>query len=692
MKKTLVLFSTLLLCGVGLTSCRQKEEPVTYYEVTLDAQEGSSIVVTNELSEDKEMKFVAGTTVEFSVSVEDTTLNQLTSVLVDDVTLALNESGDYKFAMPMHDVVIKTTVFSVGDGSLLKVADVKEEEVPTDLAGVVNKLDASVAQESVYVKESTLKGDYQFDSSFYKEYSIKSRVNRDGGVVAKGNVRKSEYNAMPESYYYQSGILADEKHAFKLEGSGTSDNHTFSLTPTIFTVVSDDAESVGQKEKTLTDARAMNTAYGFSKTLRNTIFKDDASQAFNESTYCSWKDISVDSKVAEDKKSYTVTLSANYTTYSGGYERPSMALTFNGNGVLTHAEFKKDEYAAGSWDKENNTLVDGATIEGTTSLTYEATIGYKDAVELKYDINDFVLNDYEVVINSKMLREDTIYNADASKIEAGSTLSFKFVSEEDTMFAIRPTIVSVSEGFATVDSYGESLTVDKVGDFVVSFDNGLGKIFEKHITAVQPVGREIELSVNSSSNLFANSDNEVVVKVIPTPSKQESSLTVDTSKTGGVEATITPIEGQPGHYNVVPSATGKLYLLATAENGSLTSSVTVNVIEKPSKEGILATLTSKTLKAYNRNIYGTDYINFNADGTGQYENSDDGVMDFTWTLDETTFKFDLVFDIEGKTNYNIVTDFAATSNTTFSGTFFQVYYGSEYTDFVNFTLTDRRSM
>lgn len=688
MKKNLVLFSTLLLCGAGLTSCGANGPEL--YTVTLNAEEGSSIVISNELTKNGEMKWVAGTTVEFAVEVASS-LNELTGVTVDNVTLTPFEEGNYKFVMPMHDVEIKTTVFTVGDGALLKVKDVTDDMKVSDVDSVAALLDEAVKNEPEFIKEGTLKGDYKVDST-YDSFSYHAKANRNGGVVVTGNVRKSEFNNMPIAYYYQSGILKNEEKVYKIEGVSNVDSKKFELTPTIYDVVADDSEKVGQQEKTLTDAKRMDKAFGFASLIRNSIFKDDGSSAFNTSKYTSWKDVEVASTVSSDNKTVTVNVKGNYTTYTGDkYERPEVNLVFDGDKVLVKAVFTYSSYLKADWDADNKVLADGATPVSIKSFTYEGVRGYKDVVDLKYDINDFVMHDYDVMVDSKMLSETKLYDVDATAIEAGATIYFRFKTDEDTMWTVTPKAVEVSDEFGTISSDGLSLTVNKIGKFTVTFENGLGEKMVKNFTSVKPEGRKVEFNVTSSSSLFANENNEVVVSVLPTPADQTSTLAVDETKTSGVGATITPIEGQPGHFNVVPEATGKLYLVATAENGTIKNSVTVNVLEKPNKDAILTTLTTKTLKAYNRNNYSTDYINFEADGTGVY--SCDGTnYNFRWTLNESTFEFDLVFDIEGKTSYDIVTNFKATSSTTFTGTFEQLYFGSTYTKDVTFTLVDRQSL
>ena len=241
MKKNLVLFSTLLLCGAGLTSCGANGPEL--YTVTLNAEEGSSIVISNELTKNGEMKWVAGTTVEFAVEVASS-LNELTGVTVDNVTLTPFEEGNYKFVMPMHDVEIKTTVFTVGDGALLKVKDVTDDMKVSDVDSVAALLDEAVKNEPEFIKEGTLKGDYKVDST-YDSFSYHAKANRNGGVVVTGNVRKSEFNNMPIAYYYQSGILKNEEKVYKIEGVSNVDSKKFELTPTIYDVVADDSEKVG---------------------------------------------------------------------------------------------------------------------------------------------------------------------------------------------------------------------------------------------------------------------------------------------------------------------------------------------------------------------------------------------------------------------------------------------------------------
>lgn len=688
MKKNLVLFSTLLLCGAGLTSCGANGPEL--YTVTLNAEEGSSIVISNELTKDGEMKWLAGTTVEFAVEVASS-LNELTGVTVDNVTLTPFEEGNYKFVMPMHDVEIKTTVFTVGDGALLKVKDVTDDMKVSDVTSVAALLDEAVKNEPEFIKEGTLKGDYKVDST-YDSFSYHAKANRNGGVVVTGNVRKSEFNNMPLAYYYQSGILKNEEKVYKIEGLSNVDSKKFELIPTIYDVVADDSEKVGQQEKTLTDAKRMDKAFGFASLIRNSIFKDDASSAFNTSNYTSWKDVEVASTVSSDNKTVTVNVKGNYTTYTGDkYERPEVNLVFDGDKVLVKAEFTYSSYLKTDWDADNKVLADGATPVSIKSFTYEGVRGYKDVVDLKYDINDFVMHDYDVMVDSKMLSETKLYDVDTTAIEAGATIYFRFKTDEDTMWTVTPKAVEVSDEFGTISSDGLSLTINKIGKFTVTFENGLGEKMVKNFTSVKPEGRKVEFNVTSSSSLFANENNEVVVSVSPAPADQTSTLAVDETKTSGVGATITPIEGQPGHFNVVPEATGKLYLYATAENGKIDNRVTVNVLEKPNKDAILTTLTTKTLKAYNGNNFSTDYINFEAGGTGVYS-CDDTNYNFEWTLNESTFEFDLVFDIEGKTSYDIVTNFKATSSTTFTGTFKQLYFGSTYTRNVTFTLIDRKSL
>lgn len=603
MKKRLLVLSALVLAGgTVLASCDTPSTTTSTVEeakfsVSLEAEEGSAIKLN------KEGKVEPGERVEFEVSLTSD-YKELIGVLLDDEELPLDEDGKGHFTMPNHDVTLKTVLFTVGDGSLMNVAS-----LPSDFVGPTTMDEVK----AVFAEAEMVEGRFSNLVSFQNDYPSLSNMafadlvsipTRNGEVMTTGNVRTDAGVESSTPYFFQSGYARDKSKVYSIKASGNDylKNAEFSLEPKIYDVV--DEVTDANTQKTSEEAERFTSSEG----LLNLVSKSfvGSSSLFSSSS----TKITVDKD--SDNKGYTLSLDCLYSSTYSGKSINSLEAKVDGDGFISSVDFETITYKNADWDSDAGAPVEGAVADSDYTMSYVAVRGYKYDYETIYDIEDFVMKDYDVSFLQKLAGSYSTTAVSGKEVPGNATISYRVVCNDSlSMNSIKPKIVAVTEGFGTIASNGYSFEVTKLGDFEITFDNGLGDLVTKKLTAVTPKATKIEFSRASNSLIFAGEESEITVTAFPSLSKQDVTLEVDTSKSG-VDALITA-KGN-GVFTVKPAEVGSVYLKATANAGELSNTLTLKAVEKPSIDSIKTVLTTKSIKLYyNYEYY---YINCNTDGTG----------------------------------------------------------------------------
>lgn len=643
------------------------------YAVTTTAGEGTTITIETELEEGKA---IAGTEIVFSVSLTDNT-RELVSVVAGDKTLNAESDGKYHFTMLNKDVSIVTTTASLGDKAIIEDKEVDVSNIPTTPSQV----------QALLVAESEIEGKY-FSSGTYRHESSGNLETSFDYVITSGreNVLSIRGNRIPDdnasyssSAYIERGL--DERGYYyeydsstSLSSSDTSGEATDKLN--VSRIVEEVTESSGQI--TAKDADKKVASYGFADVLLGYGFGTDGS--FLDTGSDGWKNIQISSSLAEDKKSFTVNLSAIEESYVLS-NIIKMSLTFDGVGFLTNAEYSSYTYDNVYLDDETKLPVENAEVNSYISDTITAVRGFKKDIQKEIEnLDDYAMEDYDVVV-TYMISGET-YVAEDNIVENGSELNFRYRSKDlDKKVLIKPTFVGIAEEdseMAGFDQYNDFM-VHGEGTFTLIFDNGLGLRKEIEVTSVRPNPKSISATL-SANTIFVGGTATLTVSIDPEEADQSVEVKVNDEELASVE------EGEnPGEYLVTGLAEGEVEITVTSTVvPTLSRTVTLTINEKPSAEVVRETITTKTLAFVD--YYESYYINFNADGTGTFRvnqyYSYENVGTFNWTLDDET----LVFEIE-TTDYDQtkLKAFTVLTNTSFKATFEGFYSDTDY----NVTPQDR---
>lgn len=694
MKKILVL-SSVLFSSLILSSCggECKEGTNTNVEVnkkfalTLSAQNGSRI----ELSSSKEAndnKYEAGSQISFKVILEKDSL-ELNGVTYNDISLSLNKENTYSFTMPNKDTTIKTTLTSLGDDSITTITPMEATNIPTTITKYLEGLQASSLVEGKYFKEA----DYSFNTteSSTETSSIHVEAGVNGVIKATGNTRYSNDSTYSKYLEEERGIFEDNYY-YEIEKStdiGTSTGQgAVTTNVNVLDIVEDDVESVDTKTQIKkSEAKSKSSSYLFSNLLIDNYFKASESSSFlNSSTSYGWKEIAIKSKLNDDKKSYTSTLTAVDQGYTA-YDMMELKTVIDGDGFLSSSIFNKVSYDIDDFDTTENVIKEGANPIDTSVEEIVLSRGYKKTITEVSNLNNYVMKDYDLLTSYKI--EDGEYvNSTEGKVENTSELKFQFVSKDNNSYTVGPRFKGCKEeGFIEVES--GKIKVIKEGTFHLMFDNGLGEIKEFELTSVKPIPSAIEVS-GLGDSIFLNTTKKVTVSVLPTLASQEVELKVSRTSEGSVEIN----KNEDETYSIKGTKKGVASItIKSIGKPELTKTIELNVVDKPDINAIFESLKTKTLRF--KNSYDVYLVNFIDETTGQFISGTDdwgtisygGVVGFNYTLD----KENIVFTIgknDGSSDGTTFVGFSIVNATTFTGTF--SYYNSNKD--VTMSLVDREDL
>lgn len=628
------------------------------FELTTQAAEGSTITVST-TAENSE--YEAGTLIEFSVTVDDAN-KELTSVLVNDKLIAPTNGNSYEFYMPNQDTTIKTEVLVLGDESVVTPSPVDAESVPETVQELYEVLKASKTAESLYLQNASYSSTFE---ESYESLDLVGTVYNNDVVFIDGRYLQYESSDMLFYLGYEKGIQEDRYYNVETSTRVTS----LEQSGTLQTIVDDETQTLTNNQIKESDATIEASTVGFVDRLLELTFSETDSNSFLSTNSYGWVDITMNTTTDTSNLFYTATVNAVYNYSSSRNYMVSLDVVIDGDNFVKSAEFLYEQYAEDDWDTENNVAYDDAEPTAVQSIEIVQERNYRHTSNQKLDLTQHVMNNYDVVTSYQLTGQSTVVATD-NVVENSGRLTFAYRQTDNKPVMFEPTLVGAKEdGFITFDE--DDVYVNQEGTFTLLFDNGLGEIKEVSLTSVQPAPYSI--SATLPGNIVYNGETNVLtVAISPAGADQSATVTKNESSTGDV----TIQDNQDGTFTLTGVTNGSVTLdVASIVNPEIKTSITISVENAPNRENIMSFLTTTTLHG-EVSGWGSHYVNFNSDGTGQYvcyENSKGEIVSFTWELTEA-FQIEITVDGDGVSGYYTLEGFENVSET--SLTLIYSYYGS----------------
>ncbi len=628
------------------------------FELTTQAAEGSTITVST-TAENSE--YEAGTLIEFSVTVDDAN-KELTSVLVNDKLIAPTSGNSYEFYMPNQDTTIKTEVLVLGDESVVTPSPVDAESVPETVQELYEVLKASKTAESLYLQNASYSSTFE---ESYESLDLVGTVYNNDVVFIDGRYLQYESSDMLFYLGYEKGIQEDRYYNVETSTRVTS----LEQSGTLQTIVDDETQTLTNNQIKESDATIEASTVGFVDRLLELTFSETDSNSFLSTNSYGWLNVTMNTTTDASNLFYTATVNAVYNYSSSRNYMVSLDVVIDGDHFVKSAEFLYEQYAEDDWDTENNVAYDDAEPTAVQSIEIVQERNYRHTANQKLDLTQHVMNNYDVVTSYQLTGQSTVVATD-NVVENSGRLTFAYRQTDNKPVMFEPTLVGAKEdGFITFDE--DDVYVNQEGTFTLLFDNGLGEIKEVSLTSVQPAPYSI--SATLPGNIVYNGETNVLtVAISPAGADQSATVTKNESSTGDV----TIQDNQDGTFTLTGVTNGSVTLdVASIVNPEIKTSITISVENAPNRENIMSFLTTTTLHG-EVSGWGSHYVNFNSDGTGQYvcyENSKGEIVSFTWELTEA-FQIEITVDGDGVSGYYTLEGFENVSET--SLTLIYSYYGS----------------
>lgn len=628
------------------------------FELTTQAAEGSTITVST-TAENSE--YEAGTLIEFSVTVDDAN-KELTSVLVNDKLIAPTSGNSYEFYMPNQDTTIKTEVLVLGDESVVTPSPVDAESVPETVQELYEVLKASKTAESLYLQNASYSSTFE---ESYESLDLVGTVYNNDVVFIDGRYLQYESSDMLFYLGYEKGIQEDRYYNVETSTRVTS----LEQSGTLQTIVDDETQTLTNNQIKESDATIEASTVGFVDRLLELTFSETDSNSFLSTNSYGWLNVTMNTTTDTSNLFYTATVNAVYNYSSSRNYMVSLDVVIDGDNFVKSAEFLYEQYAEDDWDTENNVAYDDAEPTAVQSIEIVQERNYRHTANQKLDLTQHVMNNYDVVTSYQLTGQSTVVATD-NVVENSGRLTFAYRQTDNKPVMFEPTLVGAKEdGFITFDE--DDVYVNQEGTFTLLFDNGLGEIKEVSLTSVQPAPYSITATL--PGNIVYNGETNVLtVAISPAGADQSATVTKNESSTGDV----TIQDNQDGTFTLTGVTNGSVTLdVASIVNPEVNTSITISVENVPNRENIISFLTTTTLHG-EVSGWGSHYVNFNSDGTGQYvcyENSKGEIVSFTWELTEA-FQIEITIDGDGVSGYYTLEGFENVSET--SLTLIYSYYGS----------------
>lgn len=617
------------------------------FELTTQAAEGSTITVST-TAENSE--YEAGTLIEFSVTVDDAN-KELTSVLVNDKLIAPTSGNSYAFYMPNQDTTIKTEVLVLGDESVVTPSPVDAESVPETVQELYEVLKASKTAESLYLQNASYSSTFE---ESYESLDLVGTVYNNDVVFIDGRYLQYESSDMLFYLGYEKGIQEDRYYNVETSTRVTS----LEQSGTLQTIVDDETQTLTNNQIKESDATIEASTVGFVDRLLELTFSETDSNSFLSTNSYGWLNVTMNTTTDASNLFYTATVNAVYNYSSSRNYMISLDVVIDGDNFVKSADFSYEQYAEDDWDSENNVAYDDAEPTEVQSIEIVQERNYRHTSNQKLDLTQHVMNNYDVVTSYQLTGQSTVIATD-NVVENSGRLTFVYRQTDNKPVMFEPTLIGAKEdGFITFEE--NNVYVSKEGNFTLQFDNGLGEIKEVSLTSVQPAPYSI--SATLPGNIVYNGETNVLtVAISPAGADQSATVTKNESSTGDV----TIQDNQDGTFTLTGVTNGSVTLdVASIVNPEIKTSITISVENVPNRENIISFLTTTTLHG-EVSAWGSHYVNFNTDGSGQYvcyEGSKGEVVAFTWELTDA-FQIEITIDGNNKSRYYTLEGFENVSET-----------------------------
>ncbi len=671
MKKS---YLTVALMG-GLTlllaSCGEPNTPPapTTYNLTLNAETGSSINVTNP-SEDG--RYEAGEVLNFDILVEES------NKIVDEVTfndvVLYSFDGSYSITMPKQDSVIAVTLEEIGPSNLLDPGTVVGEEVPTTVEEVYELLNGSaLSANATYLESATYVGNFSRSpmGNTVESYHYESKVGRNGNAIVKG----SEFNGS-SSRYNEAVFTLTDNYLYSLLGE--QDSYGYSESAAI-AVLSDETDSLNPYEMLRSDASdAIASQVGFNDAISNALFSNSSESLLNKGSE-GWTNITLTSAI--ETSSYTLTIEGQNIDYYGDTESLiHMTMTVNGNNFIESINFENRIYDEMDINPDTGLPYEGANPSEIESLTYTGVVAYKDEVE-GVNVDDLVINnEYDVHLSYQIEGSYSTYDATDGVVEDSGELTSEFEVLTAEKALVNPILLGSKEEEKIIFEADGTPIINGTGTTTLLYDNGAGVIKEVTIEVIQPDPRSISATLNTGEVVYLNETSTLTVSIIPSGASQEATVEVSSSSTGNVSIEPTDVAGV---FNITGETEGDVTLTyASVADSSINDDISFSVIVKPDPALIRQFLTTTTLHG-SISGWGDHFVNFETDGTGEYvcyESRKGEIVPFKWTLDDATLTLTLSdYDPEAESVYYCIIGFSNPTNESIDFTYSFHFGGTERT-------------
>ncbi len=629
----------------------------TEFNIALDEGLGSKITI---LTAKGENGYKAGSTVEFKVEVTGQEY-EVSQVKIND--RVLDSAETYAFVMPNHDITISTTTKVLGGSDVLNPSKFTTEAfdaLPTSVKTLDEFLLTTKENNGKYLKEASFKQTTTDQTSYNDMYDVNVKVGNNDILLVDG-------------FYYTNGT--DFRKTYH-EERGIKDGYYYSL-------VKKSSSGTGTEEidiLKLSNEETIDTNYEIKEADANInvkffdAFSILSKTYFNASYGYNWETATVTKTLSEDELHATYTIvESKAGSYSNGHIT-TVNIVLDGDNFVSEISLVKNEYDSESY--VDGVLQDGAPIVLTETLTYNATRGYKPTFNSNVDLNNYVMSDYDLYTKT-YIDGNSYYSTNGGETYVGATLSFKFINKDNNFTQIKPKLIGCGEGEEGFIEDDFGIKVKKEGTFHLVFDNGLGQTKTFEFTAVLPPASGISVDADKTE-MVVGSTATITAKIKPEGALQEF---VVTKLADSADYDI--VDNKDGTFTVTAKQAGTIKIkFACKANEELAKEITITVSEKPTYEAVYETITTKTL--YCEKDYSDTYkLNFNADGTGVFQNeySSWGSPDitytlFTYTLNKDTLEF-VITPVEGGNGSNVLTGIQAVSATKFNVTY--EYYSSAKT-------------
>ena len=695
------------------TTSSESESQVidTRVELKIDAPDGVDVDVENASADNK---YEAGVTLTFTVTATtDYPDNKaITGVTVNGYpATSKGSAGEYVFVMPSEGATIKVTEKTIGDLSVKSVKDIDSSKIPTlakedygdkdkvtafatEIGEILKAGDAtheklfrgasfSILNSPISTSVYELQNTFGFSGSVYKG---------QGTIHASDSVMKLELTGITgegnSTYKYsaENGYADEDKTLYYNSKAWVGQNSSGEGTDTdpnemrLYHVVSDDIADEDMNSSTMvteSTAKSKVASFALGKLFASEVFSDGYNAGLTKTDYSSGdlvREITdVETKVAEDNKSYTMDITAFELKNldANMFYKYVYTYTIDGDGFVSKLAIHKFKYTNQAyWDSENKKLTDDAVADSDSYTDFDLERGYKygDDEVPHMNVADYKMTDYDVCVSGTSSWAGS-YNVSTADLKDGKVLTlevgsdikgFTFTDFSSEKGVLLPSFKGTSDADYLTENteWGSNpYTVKKEGETTLLFDNWFGDVKEVPVKFVNPAPYKIEATLDNTTVMVGES---ITLKASVVPDKADQNISVTLPDDDPTESTIK--DNGEGVYTITPTKAGSSSVtVASTVKPEVTKTLKFMVAGPATLDGVKSFVPTVTFvnRTADKGSFGWDNVNvnFNSDGSGSfvayYSSYKDGYGEFTWTIDEETLDVNITQSTDASDAYNI---------------------------------------